>query len=498
MRGRCALAVLLSVAGAAAAADVAPALRTQALTRGDVDALLVLSDQSVPTLAPLAPSADYRVRRRVLVDALRGRSDAAQRALRTWLDARGIAHRDFWIANVIQARVPAALLDELAARPEIARLAPNPAIANALPPVEAPAPRVQQQATTSIGWGVSKIHAPDVWALGFTGQGAVIGGEDTGYQWDHPALKPQYRGWNGATADHNHNWHDAIHDATGTLVCANDSPAPCDDDSHGTHTAGTFAGDDHAGTEPGVAPGARWIGCRNMDRGTGTPARYIECMQWMLAPTDLAGNNANPDLAPDVISNSWSCPEAAPPTGEGCTPADVLETAVANLVAGGILYVAAAQNSGPNCATIFDPPAIYPEAFVIGATDASDALANFSSRGPVGSSGPIRPDVSAPGTGIVSSVPTNSYATMSGTSMATPHVAGVAALLLSAHPKLKGRPHALEAILRASATHAVTDPALQACGGTAITDWPNNMVGYGRVDALAACREIIFMDGFDG
>ena len=344
---------------------------------------------------------------------------------------------------------------------------------------------------------MAKIEAPAVWALGFTGQGVVIAGEDTGYQWDHPALQPHYRGWNGSSADHNYNWHDAIHDASGNS-CGNDAPAPCDDDGHGTHTAGTFAGDDGAGNQIGVAPGAKWIGCRNMASGNGTPARYIECMQWMLAPTDLAGNHPDPDLAPDVISNSWSCPQAAPPDGENCTPADILESAVANLVNGGILYVVAAQNSGPSCATIADPPALYDESFVIGATSASDAVANFSSRGPVANSAMTRPDVSAPGAAIYSSVPTNAYTTMSGTSMATPHVAGAAALLMSAYPKLKGRPHALMDILRATATHAVTDPALQSCGGTSITTWPNNMAGYGRIDALAAYREIVFMDGFDG
>src|SRR5206468_10728214 len=127
----------------------------------------------------------------------------------------------------------------------------------------------------------------------YNGRGVVIAGEDTGYQWNHPALKIQYRGWNGTTADHDHNWHDAIHDSVGN-PCGNNAQAPCDDVGHGTHTIGTMVGDDGAGDQIGVAPGARWIGCRNMDQGNGTPARYIECMQWMLAPTDLAGGNADP------------------------------------------------------------------------------------------------------------------------------------------------------------------------------------------------------------
>ena len=149
-------------------------------------------------------------------------------------------------------------------------------------------------------------------APGYTGQGAVIAGQDTGYQWDHPALKDQYRGWNGSAADHNYNWHDAIH-ATGSS-CGADSPCPCDDNDHGTHTMGTMVGDDGGANQIGMAPGARWIGCRNMNAGVGTPTTYIECFEWFIAPTDLAGQNPNPAMAPDVINNSWGCPES-----EGCS-----------------------------------------------------------------------------------------------------------------------------------------------------------------------------------
>ncbi len=256
---------------------------------------------------------------------------------------------------------------------------------------------------------------------------------DTGYQWDHPALQPHYRGWDGATADHNYNWHDSIHDSTGN-PCGNDSPEPCDDAGHGTHTAGTFAGDDGATHQTGVAPGAKWIGCRNMDGGDGTPARYIECMQWMLAPTDLAGLNPNPDLAPDVINNSWGCP-----VSEGCTVGDELEAAVDNVVAGGILFVASAANAGPACETILTPPATYDSSFVIGATDTQDRMASFSSRGPVVASDLIRPDLSAPGVNVLSSLPPNTYGTLSGTSMAAPHVTGTVALMLSVAPRIQGR-----------------------------------------------------------
>jgi serine protease AprX len=121
-----------------------------------------------------------------------------------------------------------------------------------------------------------------------SGQGVVVGGQDTGYQWDHPAIKSQYRGWDGVEADHAYSWHDAIHEDLGSLDlnhCGFDSPVPCDDHGHGTHTMGTIVGGaDNVGTQIGVAPGARWIGCRNMENGWGTPATYSECYEWFMAP----------------------------------------------------------------------------------------------------------------------------------------------------------------------------------------------------------------------
>jgi subtilisin family serine protease len=300
-------------------------------------------------------------------------------------------------------------------------------------------------------------------------------------------MKPHYSGWNGTTADHNYIWHDSIHNSTGN-PCGNDAPAPCDDYGHGTHTAGTFAGDDGATHQVGVAPGAKWVGCRNMDDGNGTPARYIECMQWMLAPTDLNDQNPNPDIAPDVISNSWTCTP-----GEGCSTGNEIIGAVRNLIAGGIFFAAAAANDGPSCSTITDAPAVFYGSFTVGATDSGDALASFSSRGPVRGrpslrpGGDNKPHVSAPGVNVPSAWPPNTYTNLDGTSMATPHVAGAAALLMSANPDLKGHPAAVARLLRDTAvTAGVTDPVNQTCGGTPRTTWPNYMIGYGRIDVFAA------------
>jgi subtilisin family serine protease len=474
---------------AARAAHVDPRL---VAGNADADTLLVF-DAAPPASTPLAPDADYRLRRRVLVDRLRAHADASQRGVRAWLDAHGIAYRSYWIANVIEARLPRAAIDSLAARSDVARIEKNVAIAMPLPQID-PAGR-QPEAPESISWGVTKIGAPDVWALGDTGQGVVIAGEDTGYQWDHPALQPHYRGWDGAKAVHDYNWHDSIHDAGSGNDCGSDSPFPCDDAGHGTHTAGTFVGDDGGAHQTGVAPGAKWIGCRNMDAGVGTPARYIECMQWMLAPTDANDENPNPDLAPDIVSNSWGCPAS-----EGCTVGDELEQAVDNVVEGGIFFAAAAANDGPACETIATPPATYDSSFVVGATNSADQIAGYSSRGPVVASALIRPDLAAPGSNVPSAWPPNTYNTISGTSMATPHVAGAAALVISVDPALKGHPDQVAAILRATTvTDGITDPSNSGCGGLTMADWPNYQAGYGRLDAYAAVikADTLFADGFD-
>jgi serine protease AprX len=389
------------------------------------------------------------------------------------LKARGATYRSYWIANLVWVRGDQSLVQTLAQRTDVAHIYANPSV-HLDDPVEQAA---RPEASTAVEWNIAKVNAPQVWAAGYTGQGVVIAGQDTGYDWQHPALKGKYRGWDGTTADHNYNWHDAIHSGGGS--CGANSPQPCDDYGHGTHTMGTMVGDDGLGNQVGVAPGAKWIGCRNMDQGNGTPDTYTECFQWFLAPTDQNDSNPRPDLAPDVISNSWGCPPS-----EGCNPAS-LQSVVSNVRAAGILVVVSAGNAGNLCGTVQDPPAIYDASFSVGATDSSDAIAPFSSRGPVtidGSNRP-KPDISAPGVGVRSSLRGGGYGSMSGTSMAAPHVAGLAALLMSAQPALKGQVSQLEDLIEHS---AVPRTSSQTCGGVPGSNIPNNVYGWGRIDALAA------------
>ena len=393
----------------------------------------------------------------------------------------------YYIANMIWVRGSSDVVQALAERPDVAHLYANPKVMVDMPTVDLTASPESPQA---IEWNILKVNADEVWQAGFTGQGAVVGGQDTGYEWDHPALKDQYRGWNGSQADHNYNWHDAIHSGGG--VCGPNSSEPCDDHSHGTHTMGTMVGDDGGSNQIGMAPGARWIGCRNMDQGVGTPATYAECYEWFIAPYPVGGTPAqgDPSKAPDVINNSWGCPPS-----EGCTDPNVLLAVVNNVRAAGILTAHSAGNSGSACSTVNEPAAIYAASFSVGATTSSDNIASYSSRGPVTVDGSSRmkPNISAPGSNIRSSVPGGGYqGGWSGTSMAGPHVAGVVALLISANPGLAGQVDALEDIIEQTSLNIAPfiSPA-QTCGGIPHTQIPNNTFGWGRINAYAAYLQVL-------
>ncbi len=444
---------------------------------GQTEFLLFLAEQADLSAAAKLPTRLEKGR--YVYETLTQTAARTQGPVIAALKALGAEHQPFWVANMIWVRGDAAALAALAARPDVAHVYANPTVRLAEPVQETDAlSAAGPQAPAVIEWNIAKTNAPAVWAAGYTGQGAVIAGQDTGYQWNHPALKGKYRGWNGTSASHDYNWHDAVH-TTGSS-CGADSPVPCDDHGHGTHTMGTMAGDDGGSNQIGMAPGAKWIGCRNMNAGAGTPTSYAECYQWFIAPTRVNGTDPDPAQAPDVINNSWGCPPS-----EGCTDPNVLLTVVRNVRAAGIMTVHSAGNDGPACSTVTDPAAIYAESFSVGATTNTDAIASFSSRGPVTIDGSnrLKPNISAPGSGVRSSYPTNTYTNMSGTSMAGPHVAGLVALLISAEPSIAGQVDYIEDVIEQSAVRLTST---QTCGGVPGSSIPNNTFGWGRIDALAA------------
>lgn len=433
-------------------------------------------------------------------ETLTATANRTQGPLLTTLRNAGVEHQAYWVANMIWVRGDLALVQQLALRNDVGHIYANPTV-QFQPPVVEESHLIE--AAMAVEWNIAQVNADDVWAEGYTGQGIVIGGQDTGYDWDHPALINQYRGWNGSIADHNYNWHDSIHSDIGTPnsnPCGYNSTVPCDDGSHGTHTMGTMVGNDMLPSNPswpagatnavGMAPGARWIGCRNMDNGDGTPTTYSECYQWFIAPTDIAGGNPDPTKAPHVINNSWGCPAS-----EGCTDPNIMLTIVNNVRAAGIVTVHSAGNSGSGCSTINTPSAIYDASYTVGSTTSANAMSGFSSRGPVTVDGSnrLKPDISAPGSGIRSSTPGTGYGNSSGTSMAGPHVAGLVGLLLSIYPNMAGDVDTIENVINNTAV-AVTNA--QTCGSIPPTTLPNNVVGHGRIDAYNGYQALTASFGF--
>lgn len=451
---------------------------------------IILKEQVDVSGAKLLKTKDEKGQ--YVFDKLTETASRTQAPFISLLKSKGVEYQNFWIANSIFIKGDINLAKELSSYESVKEFLPNPNfyVQEPIDAVEETATKKDATSVFTIEWNINKVNAPQVWAMGFKGQGVVVSGQDTGVEYDNLCLETQYRGYTGGTPNHNFNWHDAIH--TGTNAnCGINLLYPCDDNNHGTHTMGTMVGDDQLGNQVGMAPQAQWIASRNMNNGAGTPVTYTECFQWFLAPTDLNNQNPTPSKAPHVINNSWGCPAS-----EGCTLSNFsqIETAIANLRAAGVVVVASAGNSGPNCNTVQDPPAIFDESFSVGATTNADAISGFSSRGNVSidASGRLKPDVSAPGSSVRSSIRNGAFATYSGTSMAGPHVVGAVALLISAAPSLAGNVDSIERILEKTAVHI---NGAQTCNGTTPSMFPNNTVGYGRIDILAAVNYVQSVTG---
>lgn len=355
-----------------------------------------------------------------------------------------------------------------------------------------------------VQWNVRKISADKVWAQGERGEGLTYAIADTGASFMHPVLNRNYRGRRGdGSYDHNYSWWDGVREKVpfaSKSTCPVASRQPCDDQGHGTHCLSTAAGLGGYG----VAPGVKWIGCRNMDAGLGSTVTYLSCLNFFLAPHDLNGKNANTKLRPHVIGNSWGCPDF-----EGCSK-HAMTSAVEILRAAGIFMSVSAGNEGPDCETITAPPSFEPTVITVGAVDSHDNLASFSSRGPIKIDGLVyrKPDLVAPGVGVMGAHLNGSYRRLSGTSMASPHIGGAVALMgksemhwifslillflfvVSNCPCLIRDIDRIQAILESTAVKLLPTVSLlrkgKLCGEDTFTSYPNNYFGYGRIDVLRA------------
>jgi subtilisin family serine protease len=412
---------------------------------------------------------DWSARGQYVLDTLRSVANQTQRGLQIDLNKRGVSYESRYIVNALVVKGNLALVDFLASQPEVGFIGPNTAI---------PAPAPVSVDTTSVSpdsieWNIEKIAADQVWSnYDVTGQGIVLSNIDTGVQWDHPALINQYRGWDGAVADHNYNWWDPY----------NQNPTmPTDAAGHGTHTMGTMLGSDDptvpisATNAIGVAPGAQWLACDGFDNNTGFgyDAELLECAEFLLAPWDLTGGNPDPDMRPDIINNSWG-------GGQGQW---WYNQAIYAWRAAGIMGVFSIGNPGSGCG-LAGSPGDAANMLGVGATDISDTIAVFSGRGPAFITGITKPNVTAPGVNIRSSVPGSNYESgWNGTSMAAPHVAGTVALIWSAVPELRGDVQITSWIIEQTAFGLTTN---EGCGGDLPDEIPNNTYGWGRINAYDA------------
>jgi serine protease AprX len=482
----------LSAQSAAYTAKVSPEVRGQLDAGYTTDVLVMMRTQA--DLAGVKQYIKKADKGQFVFSQLKTVAFETQRPVLDLLRLHQAYANSFYLVNAVAIeKADRSLIEALVQVGEVKTISSDPWVLAELPSEDQSTALGTATERGALEWGLEKINAQLVWALGYNGQGITVGGADTGYDWSHPGLTKHYRGYTDTLINHNYNWYDAVKDSSSLNQNANNpcgfaAAVPCDDNSHGTHTMGTMVGDDDLGNQTGVAPGAKWIGCRNMDRGWGRPSTYLGCFEWFLAPTDVTGNAPNPAKAPHVINNSWYCADI-----EGCDQPgthEAMRLAIMNLKTAGVVVVISNGNEGSSCSSTGNPPAYFAESFSIGATMINDTIAGFSSRGPVtiDASNRLKPNVSAPGANVRSTVLNGGYASYSGTSMAGPHVAGLVALMLSANPDLAGHVDTIERMIEQTAVPLYDG---EDCGGVPANTLPNNTHGFGRINALAAVQSAL-------
>ncbi|WP_244153536.1 S8 family serine peptidase [Halobacillus karajensis] len=411
-----------------------------------------------------------RVKTSAVVNELRATAKETQHSLEKYLNKAKEqgdvkSFDSFYIVNAISVTSNEKAMNEIAAFEEVEKVLPN-RTREIFHPLDLSKEKSKADPLEVESWGVDRVGAEQVWnETGIDGSGIVVANIDTGVQWDHPGLLEKYRGFNAANpdeVDHEFNWYDATANAS----------EPYDDQGHGTHTMGTMVGSEADGSnQVGVAPGATWIAVKAFTAAGGTDVDLLDAAEWLLAPKDEEGN-PHPEKAPDVINNSW---------GGGPGLDEWYREMVQNWRNAGIAPVFSAGNDGDAGDGSIAAPANYPESIAVGATDINDGLAYFSSVGPSPYEGEIKPDISAPGVNINSTVPGSDYDdTYSGTSMAGPHVAGIIALLLEADQTLNV--DQIEELLFETADSTTSDEYPEA---------PNEGFGHGISNAYTAVSAVV-------
>jgi hypothetical protein len=430
------------------------------------DFFVVMNDQA--DLSQAASISDVDERRAWVYETLVDHADAEQADLMAWLDARGIPYTRYYLTNGIEVHASAVRRWQIGRRPDVLKIVYSPEL-RPIPKLPEMTPGNANKPTAPT-WGLEAMGVPKVWKeLGVRGAGVVIGQSDSGVDATHPALADGYRGSEMGSDDY--NWLDPWYG----------KPQPYDINGHGTHTLATAAGDDLVG----VAPDAEWFACANLVRAFGSPAYYLTCMQFMLAPYPQDGDSfrdGKPELAADVSTNSWGCPARI----EGCDQ-ETLWFATQALRDAGIFFVAAVGNEGPACDSMHTPPGNYANTIMaVGALRPDGDIAGFSNRGPETDSpdGARGPDLLAPGVEVLSAWPGGDWNSIEGTSMAAPHVAGVVALMWSANPALRGHIDETERILLETVSPYQGAP--DACSKPG--QIPDPAFGYGVINAYEAVK----------
>ena len=402
------------------------------------------SDQMITVIVTLNKQTDLSsvngasraARQKDVIEALQATSNLSQGQLKQLLNARKGQGKvkdyvSFWIFNGFSVTATGDVIAELAGQPDVYSISPDDL--GIVPTTYGPAEP-----------NISLVNAPALWSQGYTGSGIVVASMDSGVDVSHPDLSSRWRGGSNS-------WYDPY----------SQHSTPVDLSGHGTWTTGIMVGGDAGGTTIGVAPDAKWIAVKIFnDSGSSTATAIHQGFQWLLNPD---GNPATDD-APNVVNNSWTY------ANPGCYLD--FEPDLQSLRAADILPVFAAGNGGPYANSSYSP-ANNPSAFAVGAVDNNGQIYGYSSRGPStcsGYTGPY-PKLVAPGVNIRTTGLYGTYYTDSGTSFASPHVAGALALLLSAYPYLHASDQEQALINTAS--------DLGASG-------PDDVFGYGLLNILSA------------